>query len=83
MPSTRSQKREKDGPSVEEVKDEPKVKKKKTKEAAVKDEEKVETVPEVGKKGKKKTAEVESGKEEAVGGSGTKIVNMTVEACTS
>ena len=81
MPSTRSQKREKDDPSVEEVKNEPKLKKKKTKEAAAKDEEKVETAPE--KKGKKKTAKIEPGKEETVGGPVTKIVKITVEACTS
>ena len=78
MPSTRSQKREKD---VEEVKEEPKVKKTKTKEKK-----KVETVPEVEspkKKGKKKSAEIESGKEEAGGGSVAQIVKITVEACNS
>ena len=52
MPSTRSQKREKDDPSVEEVKEEPKGKKKKTKEAATK--EKVEKVAEVESGGSKK-----------------------------
>ena len=81
MPSTRSKKREKDDPSVEEVKEEPKGKKNKTKEAAAKEKE-VESGGSK-KKGKKETAETESGKEESVGGSVTKIVRITVEACNS
>ena len=81
MPSTRRQKREKDDPGVEEVKEEPKVKKTKTKEAKEKDKEKKETGPDVGKKGKEKPAE--SNKEESVAGSLAKIVKITVEACTS
>ena len=78
MPSTRSQKREKDDPGVEEVKEEPK--KKKTKEVASKEKEKKEPVPEVGKKGKERPAE---SKEESVAGSLAKIVKITVEACNS
>ena len=81
MPSTRSQKREKDDSGVAELKEEPKVKKTKMKEAATKDKEKKETVPDVGKKGKEKPAE--SNKEESAAGSLAKIVKITVEACTS
>ena len=80
MPSTRSKKREKEDPVVEEVKEEPEVKKKKTKEVASKAKEKKETVPEVGEKGKEKPAESNA---DSVAGSLAKIVKITVEACTS
>ena len=88
MPSTRSKKREKEDPVVEEVKEEPEGKKKKTKDVAVKDKEKEEKAAQTESgssknKGKKETAEVESGKEDTAGGSVTQIVRITVEACNS